>query len=201
MIISQSQAGKAPTVTENSLQSTLIYPLSTRSQFPTTPLMARLVTQGPGVGLLRGKSFTLEGVWGFVGSRIPPPVRPSSSCFGGRERDGLGCRLLTLSMLLLLWLTLVTVETLCGAHVRVVLSLDMGGFLGVPHRRDAALGQLGSVPLSYVSHPIGCNLTACIFLPAGTSLACGLCSRRGSVHIVGRLLPRRGYLVGALFVM
>lgn len=112
----------------------------------------------------------------------------------------------SLSMLLLLWLTLVTVETLCEAHVRVVLSLDMGAFLGVPHRRDAALGQLGSVPLSHVSHPISCNLTACIFLPAGTSLACGLCSRRGSVHIVGRLLlllnePQRGYPVGALFVM
>lgn len=53
--------------------------------------------------------------------------------------------------LLLLWITSVTVETLCGACVQV-LALDECGFFGVPHMRDMALAQTCSAPVSYLSH-------------------------------------------------
>lgn len=150
--------------------SSQILQLHIQLRFSTAPLMARLVTQGPDVRVLKGNSFTLECDLGYTGSRILPP----SSCktqfllfWSLGERIGwVNSSLLPPLVLFLLWFTLVTVETLCVVWPQV-LALDMCGFFGVPHMRDVALAQTCSAALSYLSHPIRYSCTACMFLPGG----------------------------------
>lgn len=125
--------------------------------------MARLVSQGPGVEVLRGWLFHL-GVWCAaalaLGYLLPSPARPNSSRFGVWERGWDGPTALCFRYCFCCfsgshqWLVRVSVGHL---SVQVLaLSVHMRVLWGPSQER----AQMCSAPLSLPQPPICCNCTS-----------------------------------------